>query len=313
MKLVAVVLVVATVACGPRGGRRGPGGGRPVRSPTTTAERMIALLPDGAQLLVEIDLARLKANPTVGPLAAKAFGELGEDTKLPGLPMTVQGSPLASAEVVVLAAYGLGTAQAASVVMLGTKEEVTGGVRLGHDIVALGPEEWTSQLEARAAIAEHAPVAASLSLMPLRDHAMPAQAPGAVFRLTAQLSFDARVALARQTGLETTPAQLSIWADVVDDLAIIIDADAADPGEKQAKDSVARMTRVLTMVIALASNEPALKALGLTSALRDARMITQKTWIRTIITVGPRQLARAAERGAVLLGDPKRPAEPAVP
>jgi hypothetical protein len=308
MKLVAVVLVVAAVACGPRGGRRGPGGGRPVRSPTTLAERMIAMLPDGAQLLVEIDLARLKANPTVGQLATTAFGQMGEDTKLPGLPMSVQGSPLASAEVVVLASYGLGTAQAATVVILGTKEQVAGSVRLGPEIVALGPEEWTSQLEARAAIAEHAPIAPSLSLMPLRDHAMPAKAPGAVFRLTAQLSFDARVALARQTGLETTPAQLSIWADVVDDLAIIIDADAADPGDKQAKDAVERLSRALTTVYALATNEPALKALGLTSALRDARMITSKTWVRTVITVGPRQLQRAVERArAWLASDPKSP------
>jgi hypothetical protein len=117
---------------------------------------MIALLPDGAQLLVELDLARLKANPTVGALVTKAFGQLGEDAKLPGLPMSVQGSPLASAEVVVLAAYGLGTAQAASIVLLGTKDDVTGAVRLASDIVALGPPEWTSQLEARAAIAEHA-------------------------------------------------------------------------------------------------------------------------------------------------------------
>jgi hypothetical protein len=307
MKLVAVVLVVAAVACGPRGGRRGPGGGRPVRSPTTTAERMIALLPEGAQLLVEIDLARLKANPTVGALATKAFGQLGEDTKLPGLPMSVQGSPLASAEVVVLASYALGTAQAATVVLLGTKEDVTAAIRVAPDIVVLGPEEWTSQIEARAAVAEHAPIASSLSLMPLRDHAMPAKAPGAVFRLTAQLSFDARVALARQIGLETTPAQLSIWADVVDDLAIIIDADATDPGDKKSKDAAARMSRALTEVLALAGNEPALRALGLTSALRDARMITERSWVRAIITVGPRQLERAVQRGNAFLSDPKSP------
>jgi hypothetical protein len=307
MKLLAVALLVAVVSCGPRGGRRGPGGGRQVRSPTTLAERMISMLPDGAQLLVEIDLARLRANPTVGELATQALADVGEDSKLPGLPMAMQGSPLASAEVVVLAAYALGTAQAASVVMLGTKQDVTGAVRLAPDIVVLGPEEWTAQLEARAGIAQHAPIAPSLSLMPLRDHAMPAKAPGAVFRLTAQLSFDARVALARQTGIETTPAQLSIWADVVDDLAIIIDADSADPGDKQGKDSVARMSRALTEVLALAGNEPALRALGLTSALRDARMITERTWVRAIITVGPRQLARAVQRGRAFLTAPKSP------
>jgi hypothetical protein len=309
MKLVAVVLVALAVACGPRGGKPGPGGGRAMRAPTTLAERIIALLPDGAQVLVEIDLARLKTNPVVGELTKTWLSQLGEDAKVPGLPIEVQGSPLASADVVVLAAYGVGTAQAASVVVLATKDDISGGVRLAPDLVALGPEEWTAQLASRAAIAEHAPIAPSLSLMPLRDHATPAKAPGAVFRLTAQLPFDARVALARQTGLETAPAQVSIWADVVDDLAIIIDADAADPGEKQAKDAAARLSRALTVVYEAASNEPALRALGLTSALREPRMITERTWVRTIITVGPRQLERAVERARALLA-PSGPRSP---
>ena len=300
MKL-ALALVVALIACGGRG-PRGPGGGRAIRAPTTTAERMIAMLPDGAQLLVEIDLARLRANPVIGPVVTKALADLGEDTKLPGLPIAVQGSPLGHADVVMLAAYGVGTAQAASVVILGTKAEVAGAVRLADGIVALGPEEWTSQLEARAAIAEHAPLAPSLALMPLRDHAMPAKAPGAAFRLTAQLSFDARVALARQTGLETAPAQISIWADVADDLAIIMDTDAADPGDKKAKDAAERLSRSINTVLAAAGNEPILKALGLTGALRDVRMVTQRNWVRTIITVGPRQLERTVERARAMLG-----------
>jgi hypothetical protein len=305
MKALAIALVIAggmCLACGPRGGKRGPGGGRAVHSPTTLAERIIALLPDGAQVLVEIDLVRLRANPVVGDVARTYLAELGEDGKVPGMPIEVQGSPLANADVVVLAAYGVGTAQAASVVVLGTKAEVTGAVRLGPDLVALGPEEWTSQLAARAAIGEHAPIAPSLSLMPLRDHAMPAKAPGAVFRLTADLSFDARVALARQTGLETAPARVSIWADVVDDFAVIIDTDAADPGDKKAKDATARLSRALEVVYQAASNEPALRALGLSSALLDSRMITEKTWVRTIITIGPRQLKRAAERARAMLG-----------
>ncbi|HEY5921152.1 MAG TPA: hypothetical protein VIV11_05755 [Kofleriaceae bacterium] len=301
LRSIAAALVLVTVACG-CGGPRAPGGGRAIRAPTTRAEKMIALLPDGAQVLVEIDLARLRANSTVGPVITQALAKLGEDTKLPGLPMSVQGSPLAHADVVMLAAYGVGTAQAASVVLLATKTEVAGGVKLTDGIVALGDPEWTSQLEARAAIAEHAPLAPSLALMPLRDHAMPAKAPGAVFRLTAQLSFDARVALARQTGLETAPAQVSIWADVADDFAIIIDADAADPGDKKAKDATQRLSRSINTVLAATGNEPVLKALGLVGALRDVRTVIQRTWVRTIITVGPRQLERTVERARAMLG-----------
>jgi hypothetical protein len=316
MKRIGVALVVAAVACGGRG-PRGPGGGHAIRSPTTQAERMIALFPEGAQLLLEIDLARLRANPVVGDVVTRGLARLGEDTKLPGLPLDVQGSPLASAEYVVLAAYGVGTANAASITVLATKAEVTGGVRVGDGLVALGPPEWTAQLEARAGIAQHTAIAPSLALMALRDHAMPAKAPGAVFRLTAQLPFDARVALAHQTGLPTAPAQLSIWADVVDDFAIIIDADAVDPGDKRAKDAAARMQSALATLLASAAREPVLSSLGLTSALRDVRTITGRsgpeagasgsmtrgrTWVRMIITVGPRQLQRAAERARAMLG-----------
>ena len=297
----ALIVLVVLAACGGRGRSSSPFG-KPLTAPTTLAERMIAMFPDGAQLLVEIDLARLRANPTVGPVVTQWLGDMAEDQRLPGLPIDVQGSPLAKADLVMLAAYGVGTAQAASVVLLATKAEVTGGVRLADDIVALGPAEWTQQLEARAGIAQHTAIAPSLSLMPLRDHAMPAKAPGAVLRLTAQLPFDARVSLSRQTGLETAPAQISIWADVVDDFAVIVDADAADPGDKKAKESTERLSRSIAVLLQAVGNEPALKALGLTGALRDVRTVIERTWVRTIITVGPRQLQRAVERARAMLG-----------
>ena len=38
------------------------------------ADRLLALLPDGAQIVVELDLARLRANPVVGAVATAALG-----------------------------------------------------------------------------------------------------------------------------------------------------------------------------------------------------------------------------------------------
>jgi hypothetical protein len=301
MRRCAVALVIAVVACACGGRART---GAPVAAPqrpATLAERMIALLPDGVQLLVELDLARLRANPVVGDVASRALDDLGEDAKLPGLPMTVQGSPLAAADLVVMAAYGVGTAQAATVTLLATRRDVAGATRLAPDVVALGPPEWISQLEARAAIAAREPLVPTLDLMRLRDHAMPKKAPGAVLRVTAQLSFDARVTLARQLGLPTAPAQLSIWGDVVDDLAIIVDGDAADPGDKDEKGAAQRLADAMRVLLVAAGNEPALRVLGLSGALRDVRMIDQRSWVRTIITVGPRQLARAVERARAML------------
>jgi hypothetical protein len=238
---VALCLAVAA-ACGARRGGATLPPEAPHR-PTTAAERILPLLPDGAQLVVELDLARLRANPVVGPVVTRALARLGAETRLPGLPFAVAGSPLGDADAVVLASYGLGTAQAATVTVLATRAEVPGGVRLGRDLVALGPDDWVSQVEARAAIARQAPLTAPAPLLALRDHAMPAGATGAVVRVTARLPFDARVALARQTGLDEAPARLSLWGDVADDLAIVVDADAADPGDRNGREAVRRLLR----------------------------------------------------------------------
>src|SRR5206468_6782244 len=123
----------------------------------TGTEHVLALLPDGAQLIVEIDLARLRKNAVVGDLATKALAQLGADAKLPGLPIAAQGSPLAGADTIVMAAYGVGTAQAATLMILQTKQDLADATRVAPDLVAIGPDEWTAQLASRAAIdAQHA-------------------------------------------------------------------------------------------------------------------------------------------------------------
>src|ERR1700733_3134789 len=186
-------------------------------------DRILPMLPDGAQVIIELDLARLRANAAVGDISTRVLAQLGADQRLPGLPIAAQGSPLGAADAVVLAAYGVGTAQAATVTVLATHADVTGAVRIAPDLVAIGPDDWVGQLQTRAAIGG---VVAPAALLALRDHAMPPGATGAVIRVTARLPFDARVALARQLGLDAAPAQLSLWGDVADDVAIIVDADA---------------------------------------------------------------------------------------
>ena len=287
--------IVILCACG-GGGRR-----TPVTQPTkavakTAGDRILPLLPEGAQLIVELDLARLRANPVVGKLVTDVLAG-------PHLPLgDVPHSPLASADLVVLASYGMGTSQAATVTVLATTEKVPNGVPVGDGLVALGPEAWTAQLEARAAIAgNNGTLIAARDLLALRDHAMPDGAPGASLRITARLSFDARVALARQTVLEAPPARLSVWGDVVDDLAIIVDADSADPGDKKAKQPAKRLeTGVRAMLAGLAA-EPVLQALGLPSSLQGARIVAKGTWVRTIIAVGPSHLKRVVERANTML------------
>src|SRR4051812_44249132 len=80
--------------------------------PPAGMERVLGLLPEGAQVVVEVDLARLRASSVVGDVATRALAQLGADSKLPGLPVALAGSPLAGADGFVLAAYGVGTEHA---------------------------------------------------------------------------------------------------------------------------------------------------------------------------------------------------------
>jgi hypothetical protein len=266
------------------------------------ADRMVALLPDGAQIVVELDLSRLRANAVLGELASSALAKLGADSHVPGLPVTVAGSPLASADELVLAAYAVGTEQASTVSLLATKTDVPGGVRLSPELVALGTDQWTGQLQARAALADQLTIPDELRQ--LRSHAQPQGTNGAVLRVTARLSFDARVALARMTGVETAPARISLWADVADDVAVVIDADAVDPGDKAAKDSSKRLAHTIRELLASLEDEPAVRALGVAPSLDGARLVAQGTWVRTIVAVGPRHLARVVERARGMLAAP---------
>jgi len=197
----------------------------------------------------------------------------------------------------------VGTAEAATLTVIASPAAVPGATRITDGLYAMGPADWIAQLEARAALGETggSRLTAPADLLALRDRAMPADAPGASLRLTARLPFDARVALARQTGLESAPAQLSIWVDVVDDLAIIIDADALDPGERATKKSIARLTRVIRGALAVLTNDPTTRALGLPGSLANARLVARGTWVRTIIAVGPKHLQRVVERATALL------------
>src|SRR5262249_4342455 len=115
-------------------------------------------------------------------------------------------APLARADSVVIAAYGLGTAEARTVMVF----TVDGQTETAGE-VATGPT-----------------LADDDDLLALRASAMPAKATGAVVRVAARLDFDARVAIANRLGVDSVPATASIWGDVADDLAIVADLDDPD-------------------------------------------------------------------------------------
>lgn len=295
MKILALV-VALLVGCGGGGKQAKTTKPEPLPEPKTVSDKIVNLLPHGAQLVLELDLERLRANPVVGETITKALAAPVD------LPKDVPVPPLAVADAVVFAAYGVGTSNAATIVVIASKTEITDATRIGDDLFAMGPPEWIRQLESRAALAlAKTPVLAEEDFLKLRDRSMPDKAPGASLRVTARLPFDARVALAKDSGLESAPAQVSVWADVVDDFVIIIDADSVDPGEKANKKSIARLERLLRVALRAMADEPKLRALGLSSSISRAKLSTGGSWIRTIIAVGPAHLKRVVERANTAL------------
>lgn len=288
---VAIAASIVLAGCG-GGGRAASRGSRVAATPhahlVTAGDPLIALLPDGAQLVLEIDLARLRANPVVGELATHALA--GDDLHLPA---GVPASPLRDARTLVLAAYAVGTAEAATVILLATDAPVANARVVAPGIVALATPDWLDQVAARAAIANVRP---SEELLALRDRAMPAAAPGAIVRATARLSFDARVSLARTAGLESAPAQVSLWADVVDDAVLIVDADAADPGDKETAKTAKAFVPIVRGALASLASERALRAIGVARSIEEARVVVAGRWVRAIIAVGPAHLKRVVAR-----------------
>lgn len=313
--VVVACAVLAVLACG-GAKRRGTAGAaaEDTPAPSTPIERMIAMLPQGAQVVVEVDLARLRANPVIGAAVARALAgarvpRLGGGAKVgassdgtePAAP-PAEPAPLATVDAAVLVAYGVGTASAAAVTLLASATPIEDTTRVARDIYAVGPEAWTAPIAERAALLESGGrIRAQPELLALRARAMPEGAPGAALRVTARLPFDARVALARMTGLEAAPAQLSIWGDVVDDLAIVIDADPTDPGDRRGKQATARLTAALRGALASLAAEPFAQGLGVSRSLHGAKLVARGAWVRAIIAIGPDQLKRVAGRATAFL------------
>jgi len=293
MRRAALCLVLALCTCG---GRRmhSTRPAAPREHVPTAQDHLIALLPAGAQIVVELDLARLRANPVVGATV----------TKLLGAGTVPQLAPMPAADRVVLAAYGVGTAQAATVTLIESKAPIEGAKPIADGVWGLGPPEWIDPIENRASLAG-AGVGKQLQpaedLIALRDRALPPGAPGSSLRVTARLGFEARVSLARETGLDSAPAQLSVWGDVVDDAAIVVWADASDPGEKTTKQAVARLESALRGALGALAAEPIAQALGLSSSISGAQLSVHGRWVRCVIAIGPQHLKRVVGRADALL------------
>lgn len=278
-------LVVVAACAGPRG--------TPVNDPivgpplhATAGDALLGSLPPGAEIVVEVDLARLRANPVVGEMA-KAL--LAAPPAVAGAPPM----PLAGADAVVLAAYRVGTPEATTITV------VSGGAPPPHAI-ALDGGRWALALEGEvAAILQAAgdgdDLAGDAGLLAVRGWAMPARAEAASLRITARLEEPARAALAEAFGLDAAPATMSLWGDVADDLAVVVRfgdrrGDGASPRWMPA------VVRLRDRLAAL----PELGALGLAAPVASAELQRHPGGARITVVIAPGRLRRAVQRWASL-------------
>ena len=92
-------LFTACIFTGPRSSYTAVPKGAPAIA-RTAGDELLKYVPAGAQLVIEIDLARLYENPTIGAAATRAIAAPDASLIVPRV-----DAPLANARMVVLAAY----------------------------------------------------------------------------------------------------------------------------------------------------------------------------------------------------------------
>ncbi len=288
--LVAGLLLV--VGCG---GKSAPAA-RPIEvpvRPATAGTRILALAPAGAEAVLEVDLARLRRNPAVGPVVrAVTRSELAR----PDL--------VGAADLLVFCSYRVGESDAGQVVFAaGAEVEGLAGARvLEQDLVALGPPALLDRVDLVRAGVEPA-LSDDRELLRVRALAMPDRARGASLRIAARLGFAARLSLARRLDLDAVPAWLSLWVDVADDMAAV--AQLGGDGAGEATDLARAVMRVRDR---LARSVPARRfALARTVAATDVKVTGNE--VRVVLVVGPRRLAQLVDRVLARLNARPPPAE----
>jgi hypothetical protein len=276
MKLVGAVLAsLCLLACGAASTR--------VREPLaarakTAGDSLLASVPVGADLVLEVDLRRLRDNPVVGPLLQKLSP-----------PEPLESSDLLQvADAAVLCVYDIGQGPRQLVLLRVARERVAGARRLGAELFALGDAELLNRAEALPG--DGASMAGDRGFLRLRSQPMPAKAESAALRLALRLDFDARVSVAAQVEMSDVPVSVSVWGDVVDDLAIV-----ADLATEEAA-GIGRLQRALEGMRSRLASAVWIRYLGLAPALQEARVIRSARGVRVVFLIRPKRLALVIDR-----------------
>jgi len=264
----------------------------------TAGDDILPSLPVGADLVIELDLARLRANAVVGPVVAAVAALPGkrvqEIARAGGAVATLAVALVGGADAAVVAAYRVGSPEAVTLVAVRGGDALPGATELGGGLRLAGPEAWVARV--RKVMAETEPgLDDDAELMVTRTRAMPAKASGAWLRVAARFGFDARVEMASRFDLDVAPATVSIWADVADDLALVAVLGGGNAEEVQSLAGALERTRDR------ATRDPVIRSLGLAPPVAATRIDRGDDVARAIFLVGPHRLERVAARAVKLL------------
>ncbi|HUH04253.1 MAG TPA: hypothetical protein VML75_19785 [Kofleriaceae bacterium] len=258
----------------------------PVRA-ATGAEPLLAVLPAGAALIVELDLARVRANPTAAPMV-HALGAAPVMVREEDAMLALGQVLLQRADAVVLASYRVGGDDAATLIAVRPANALEGTTVIGG-VGLLGPKAWIER--ARAASGDSAAtVAGDTRLLAVRASAMPAEASGAALRISGVLDFEARVAMASRFELDVVPASISVWGDLADDLAVV----ALLGGDKLGEG--ASYARAVKRVLDRMADEPALVWLGLGGVVGGATIESSERIARVVLLMSPKRFTLTSKR-----------------
>lgn len=303
---------LAMIACGGADGARGvvtatpPELLVPGRAPTI-GDAAWTSLPAGADVVVEVDLARARANLVVGEVIGRGLEVLSAAPDAGDLPVALPAVALANVDALVLAAYQVGSADAATATLLRPRPGVDPAAvwplatPTDDGWWLLAPPGW------REAAVDGPRLRDDRELAALRARAMPAAATGATVRVTARLASGARTALAL-IGVSPPPRLLNLWGDLADDAALVVELDASDVDDAAPSERVVPGLRTL---LARLGGVSSVRALGLVPALDRATITAFDPWVRLVVVVSPERLKRVADRARLGLPPPPVPEEPA--
>jgi hypothetical protein len=242
---------------------------------------LLELAPGGADVVLELDVGRVRNNGVVGPLLeVLAAGDVLE----PGFAV------FRDAGTVVVCAYGVGTAKAMTLTLFTSSAGKPEHAKtVGDQVYALGPEGVLEKV-AGVKAGSLASMMADTGFLQLRDRAVPKGAPGASLRLTGRFGFDARVTMARIFDLDRVPTNVSLWGDVVDDLAIVgvLEAENSKAAKVLAK-------RVLLSLDRLA-NQEWIRKLLLGYLVRGIEVKPMGRAARALLVINPHRLGLLVKR-----------------